>query len=111
MKNTKKIRKSKNKNSARNTILILALIFVVCLAWIIIYTVTDKTISSDKALEIALTDLGITSQEAGSPHIHEETYEGQPCYNIYLTVNGKSLTYVISTKGEILHKGEGSHSH
>ena len=114
MKNTKKIRKSKSKNGARNTILIIVLASLVCLAGIILLSNNknnDDKISSDEAFEIVLNDLGLTSQEAGSPHIHEGTHEGQPCYNIYVTANGKSLTYVVSMKGEILHKGEGSHSH
>ena len=114
MKSKKKIRKSKKQNRARNTILIIVLIFVVFVIGLVLLGTcenNDETITSNEAFEIVLEDLGLTSQEADHPHIHEGTYEGQPCYNIYVTANGKSLTYVVSIKGEILHKGEGGHSH
>ena len=111
MKNNKNIRKRKNKNSAKSTVMILLLVIVVCLVGVIAFTCGDKKISSEEALEIVLEDLGLTSQQVGSPHIHEGTYENKSCYNVYVTANGKSLTYVVSTEGEILHKGEGSHSH
>ena len=111
MKNTKNTNKRKKKLNAKTTILILALVCVVCLVSVLLLTCNNGVISSDKALEIVCEDLELTEQELGSPHIHEGTYENQPCYNVYVTVNGKSLTYIVSTKGEILHKGEGSHSH
>ena len=114
MKSKKKTRKSKKQNRGRNTILIVVLIFVVFVIGLVLLGTcqkNDEAITSNEAFEIVLEDLGLTSQEADSPHIHEGTYEGQPCYNIYVTANGKSLTYVVSTTGEILHKGEGEHSH
>lgn len=111
MKNTKKFKKRKNKNSAKTTILALVLVCVVCLVGVLVLTCGKETITSDQAYEIVLKDLGLTSQDVASPHIHEGTYENQSCYNIYVTANGKSLTYVVSTTGEILYKGEGSHSH
>ena len=112
MKN-KKSRRRKNQISAKTTILILVLVCVVCISGAILLTCLDSNgeITSDEALEIVLEDLGITEEQAGTPHIHEGTYENQDCYNIYVTANGKSLTYVVSTTGEILYKGEGSHSH
>ena len=114
MKNKKKTRKFKKKHKARNTILLIAFIFVMFVVGIILlanYKNNNVTITSDEAFEIVLEDLGLTSEEADSPHIHEGNYEGQPCYNIYVTANGESLTYVVSTKGDILHKGVGEHSH
>ena len=107
----KKARKRKNQISAKTTIIAIVVICVVCLAGIILLSKNNKTIDSDEAFAIVLEDLGMTESEVGTPHVHEDTYENQSCYNIYVTVNGESLTYVVSTKGEILHKGEGSHSH
>ena len=114
MKNQKKARKSKNKHKVRNTILLIVFIFVAFVVGLVLLANcqnNDEIITSNEAFEIVLEDLGLTSQEASSPHIHEGTHEGQPCYNIYVTANGKSLTYVVSMNGEILHKGEGEHSH
>lgn len=105
------MKRRKNKISAKTAILAIVLVCVICLAAVILLTCNNGVISSDEALEIVLEDLGVTSQQVESPHIHEGTYENQSCYNIYVTVNGKSMTYVVSTTGEILHKGEGSHSH
>ena len=108
---TKKTKKIKNKNSAKNTIIILVLVCVVCLVGVILLTHNNGVITSDEAFEIVLDDLGLTSQQVDTPHIHEGTYQNQACYNVYVTANGKSLNYVISTDGKILHKGEGEHSH
>ena len=110
MKNKKSSRR-KNQISAKTVVLIIALVCVVCLAGVILLTCNNGVITSDEALEIVLNDLGTTESQVGTPHIHEGTYENQPCYNIYVTVNGEDLSYVVSVTGEILHKGEGSHSH
>ena len=105
------MKKRKNKNSAKNTILALVLVCVVCLVGVLVLTCGNEKITSDQAYEIVLEDLGLTEQDLETPHIHEGTYENQSCYNVYVEVNGESLTYVVSMKGEILYKGEGSHSH
>ena len=105
------MKKRRSKNGARNTILAIVLVCVVCLVGVILLTRNNGVITSDEALEIVLEDLGITETEVGTPHIHEGTFENKPCYNIYVTVNGESLSYVVSTTGEILNKGEGEHSH
>ena len=103
--------KRRNKGSAKRTILIFVLICIVCITGVLLLTCGKESITSDQALQIVLEDLGLNSSESVSPHVHEGTYQNQPCYNVYVTVNGESLTYVVSTKGEILHKGEGGHSH
>ena len=105
------MKRRKNKISAKTTILSIALVCVICLVAVIVLTCNNGVITSDEALEVVLNDLGKTEQEIGTPHIHEGTYENQPCYNVYVTVDGESLSYVVSTSGEILHKGEGEHSH
>ena len=71
-----------------------------------------KKVTADEAYQIVLDDLGETlAATAASPHIHNSTFEGNPCFNIFVTVNGVSLNYVISETGKILHKGPGEHSH
>lgn len=104
-------RSRRSKISAKTAITALALIIVLCLVGLLVLTCNNKSISSDEAFEIVLEDLGLTKQEAGSPHIHEGTYQNHSCYNVYITVNGESLVYAVSTTGEILHKGESTHSH
>ena len=71
-----------------------------------------KKITSEEAYQIVLDDLGKTlAATAESPHIHTGTYEDKPCFNIFVTVNGMSMQYIISETGKILHKGAGEHSH
>ena len=106
------MKKTKNRNkSGAKTAIITAVVCVVCIVGLVLLAQSDKTITSDEAYKIVLKDLGLTSDQVSNPHIHEGTYKNHSCYNIYVTVNGKSLTYVVSTKGEILYKGEGGHSH
>ena len=70
-----------------------------------------KKISADEAWQIVLNDLGAAASLAESPHIHEATHENKPCFNIYVTVDGLSLQYIVSETGKILYKGAGEHSH
>jgi len=71
-----------------------------------------KKVTAEEAYQVVLDDLGeILAATAQTPHIHEGTFEGEPCFNIFVTVNGISLNYVISETGKILHKGPGEHSH
>ena len=105
----KKIKR--RKKSGAKTAIITAVVCVVCIVGLSWLGQNDKTITSDEAYKIVLKDLGVTSDQVSDPHIHEGTYKNKPCYNIYVNVNGESLTYVVSTKGEILYKGEGGHSH
>lgn len=71
-----------------------------------------KKITSEEAYQIVLKDLGeALAATAEAPHIHTATYEDKPCFNIFVTVNGMSLQYIISETGKILHKGPGEHSH
>ena len=71
-----------------------------------------KKITAEEAYQIVLDDLGETlAATAESPHIHTDTFEDKPCFNIFVTVNGMSMQYMISETGKILHKGAGEHSH
>ena len=72
-----------------------------------------ESITGEKAVEIALADLGISSDEVDSIHVHEGVYNKQVCYNVYITADGESLTYVVNKlNGDILNIQEGTaHSH
>ena len=68
-------------------------------------------ITAEEAWQIVQEDLGELAAHAETPHIHNSTYNKQACFNIFVTVAGESLQYVVSTTGKILHKGLGNHSH
>ncbi len=90
----------------KKTIAVLLLVCILC------GTLAGcKDLTAEGAYQVVLDDLGSAAAMAEPPHIHESTYEGQPCFNIFITVNGMSLQYIVSTNGKILHKGPGEHSH
>lgn len=70
-----------------------------------------KKITAEEAYQIVLEDMGVLAETAEDPHIHESTYQGKPCFNIFVTANGTSLQYIVSQTGKILYKGLGEHSH
>ena len=89
----------------------IALLLMACLLCSMLVGCSKK-ITSEEAYQIVLDDLGeALAATATSPHIHEATYNNKPCFNIFVTVNGVSLNYVISETGDIIHKGPGEHSH
>ena len=89
----------------------IALLLMACLLCSML-SGCGKKITSEEAYQIVLEDLGETlAATAEAPHIHTGTYEDKPCFNIFVTVNGMSLQYIISETGKILHKGPGEHSH
>ena len=67
------MKRRKNKISAKTTILAIVLVCIVCLVAVILLTCNNGVITSDEAFEVVLNDLGITEQDAGTPHIHEGT--------------------------------------
>ncbi|MBO5868527.1 MAG: hypothetical protein J6Q54_06450 [Oscillospiraceae bacterium] len=87
-----------------------ALLLMICLLGLMLCA-CGKTLTAEEAYQVVLDDLGDRAEEAQEPHIHESTYKKKACYNIFVTVGDESLVYVVSTKGEILHKGIGAHSH
>lgn len=70
-----------------------------------------KKITAEEAWQVVQKDLGAAADLAETPHVHETTYEDKPCFNIFVTVDGLPLQYIISENGKILHKGPGQHSH
>ena len=90
---------------------ILALVCLVCLLCCLMCGCKEKQITSEQAVSIVLESLGDSAQVAGEPHVHEETINNVRCYSVYLTVNGQSWVYFVSTEGKILSKSFSSHSH
>ena len=90
---------------------ILAIILIACMMCITLCACSGEKITEDKAVEIVMEDLGLLMNNVTETHVHEGTYNNQACYNVYVTVSGVSMTYVVSMSGQILHKGAGGHSH
>ena len=89
---------------------LIALLLLACLLCTMLAGCKSK-ITSEEALQIVMDDLGAAASLASSTHVHTGTHDGKPCFNIYVTVNGVSMAYVISETGTILEKGPGDHSH
>ena len=89
---------------------LIALLLLVCLLCSLLAGCKSK-ITSEEALQIVMDDLGDAASLASSTHIHTGTHDGKPCFNIYVTVDGLPMAYVISDTGKILSKGAGDHSH
>jgi hypothetical protein len=91
---------------------IIAALLLVCILGGMLAGCTKEKITAEQAYQIVLKDLGAAADKAEAPHIHEGTYEEKPCFNIYITVDGMNLQYIISDTGKILSKGPGTgHSH
>ena len=89
----------------------VVLLLIVCLMGTLLCACGGKKITAQEAYQIVLDDLGAAASKASAPHIHEGTYQGKACFNIFITVDGLDLAYVISDTGAILQKGPGGHSH
>ena len=70
-----------------------------------------EKITEDEAVQVVMEDLGLLVNNVTETHVHEGTYNNKECYNVYVTVSGVPMTYVVSMSGQILHKGTGGHSH
>ena len=91
----------------------IAGLLLVCLILSLLTACGSKKeeITADQAWKVVCEDLQIVPENAATPHIHSSNYNNQECFNIFVTINGESLMYVVSNTGEILYKGQGSHSH
>ena len=90
---------------------VVSLVVLICLLVSLLAACGDGTITKEKAQQIALKDMGVSASEA-TVHVHIGEYEGMPCYSVYVTVDGKTMEYLIdSNSGEILLVQESSHSH
>lgn len=90
---------------------IIAILLLSCMALGMLAACSSGTVDTEKAKQIALKDMGIKESEA-EVHVHIGEHDGVAGYNVYVTYNGEQTAYFIDGKsGEILSKGEGSHSH
>ena len=89
----------------------LALICLACLLCGLMCGCKKKQITGDQAVTIVLESLDSSAQVEGDAHVHEETINNVRCYSVYLTVNGQSWVYYVSTDGKILSRAFSSHSH
>ena len=88
---------------------VIALLLLVCIFGCLLGGCKNK-ITAEEAVQIVLTELGATKPDE-SPHVHNSTYNGKDCFNVFVTVNGSALVYIVSDTGEILAHGPSSHSH
>ena len=70
-----------------------------------------EPITADQAYQVVLDHLGALADTAAEAHIHQGTYDDKPCFNIYVTVNGLPMQYIVSETGKLLYEGPGEHSH
>ena len=90
---------------------LVSALVLVCMVCCLLAACGSKNITAEEAWKVVQKDLGEFADKAETPHIHNGTYDNQECFNIFVTVAGESLVYVVSATGEILHKGVGSHNH
>lgn len=84
---------------------ILTLVVVLAMALSLFAACSNKsgTITSEQAQKIALKAAGLSASQVDDVHVHVESYDGVPCYQIHITDGDKEYTYYIAAKGgEIL---------
>ena len=94
----------------KKRVFILALIAVMLLG-LLAGCKNDGPLTEEEAKQIVIEHSGASAREAANVHV--ENKDGAVVFNVYVTVNNKSYTYVLhATTGEILSITEGSgHSH
>ncbi len=71
----------------------------------------DEPLTSEKAKQIVLEELGMSESQA-KPHVHTGEHEGRACYCVYVTVDGTNMEYKVDGKtGEILAISKSGHTH
>lgn len=73
----------------------------------------NEPLSDEDVKQIVIDHIGAEGREITDIHSHiAETDDGQVCFNVFVTVKGKSYTYQVhAVTGEILSVTEGGHSH
>ena len=90
---------------------VIAFALVACLLLALLSGCDNGQISAEKAQKIVLDDLGVSASDV-TMHTHATVYENEACYSIYVTVNGKTLEYILkASDGEILDVSESNHAH
>lgn len=92
------------------------------IAWILVFILVGslliacepakEKIDAERAKEIALTDMGVSANDA-TVHVHPENRSGQEFFTVYVTAGNTAKTYVISAEGGAIIeiKDGASHSH
>ena len=90
---------------------LLSLAVLLCMLVTLLAACGGGPISKEKAQSIALKDMGVSASDA-TVHVHVGEHNGEPCYSVYVTANGKTMEYLIdSESGEILEVRESDHKH
>lgn len=74
----------------------------------------DELLTEDEVKKIVTDHACADGSTASSVDFHGigETQDGQVCFQVYITVNGKTFLYQVhATSGEILSFAESNHSH
>ncbi len=88
---------------------LLALLLILCMVFCV-GCADDGVVSQDDARKIAIEAMDVREKDVSETHIHISEYEGKPCFNVHLTVNGHSYEVIVDVAtGEVLHKGDSSH--
>ena len=91
---------------------LFSILTLVCLVCSLLCACEKKEeITESQAASIVLEQLGVSAEDVGTPHVHKGTHNNEDCYNVYVTVDGESLVYIVSVYGEVLAMGPGGHSH
>lgn len=92
----------KNYKTVTGTLIILILIEVV-VAWYLIEQFRQNYLSGEEALTVALTDAGLSREDAGKTDIDLKTRAGSAWYEIEIDAEGGTLRYRIDAEtGAIL---------
>lgn len=83
---------------------IISLFLIVILA-ISLFAACGKkstTISTEEAQKIALQEIGKTAEDVEDIHIHATQHDGEPCYQVHITVDGEEAYVYIDQTGKVL---------
>ncbi len=71
----------------------------------------DGPLTAEDAQAVVLKHAGVKESQVSDLHTHITTNaDGEACYSIHITIDGKSYEYLIhGTTGEVLSYGEGGH--
>ena len=85
---------------------ILAVFTVLILCVSLFVACGKKTITAEKAQEIALDHAGLKKSQVSDIHTHIIEQEGVPCIQIHMTTESGEITVVINAStGEVIGNG------
>ncbi len=87
----------------------LALFLILCTLFCV-GCADNGVVTEAKAEKIAIEALDVNKKDVSETHIHISEYEGKPCFNVHITVDGHAYEVIIdAANGDVLHKGDSSH--